>query len=69
MGFLQFIEKYAMIGILVAAAGLLMFLRYRNYDDATGKKSTVPKAIAVVLFIIGAIWVISPLFIKLAIPA
>ena len=66
MAFLQFVVKFAYLGIAVALAGLFIFLRFRKYDEDTGKSSTGPKAIAVTLFVIGAVWVISPFFIKLA---
>ena len=66
MGFLEFIVKFAYAGIIIAFAGIVLFLRYRKYDDETGNKSTVPKAIGVGIFVLGAIWVISPFFIKLA---
>ena len=65
-GFATFIVRFAYIGIALAIAGLIFFARYKRFDNETGSSSTVQKAIGIGMFALGALWVISPFFIKLA---
>lgn len=64
MGFLKFIVNFAYIGIAIALIGIVVFARYRKYEENTGNNSMVQKVIGIALFVLGALWVISPVFIN-----
>lgn len=60
MKFLEFVVSIALAGILIAVAGLIMFARYKKFDEKTGGNHKVQKIIAWAIFAIGMLVVISP---------
>lgn len=65
MEILIFLVKYNFIGILVACIGLVGFYKYKIYDENTGQKHQKQKIAFGVVFVLGIIYLIMPLWIKL----
>ncbi len=66
MQIFKIIASYNYIGMLLAIAALAVFARYKSYDENTGKNHKKIKIAAVVAFVAGALFMLSPLVVKIA---
>lgn len=65
MEILSFLAKYNFVGMIVACIGVIGIYRYKIYDENTGAQHKTQKLIFGALFVIGIIYLVMPLWIKL----
>lgn len=65
MEILNFLVKYNIVGMVMAFIGIVGFYKYKNYDENTGKNHKKQKIAFGVVFVLGIVYLMMPLWIKL----
>lgn len=65
MEILKAITSFNYIGLFVCIAALVVFAKYKAFDEKTKQNHKAIKRVAAVAFAVGALYLISPLLVKL----
>ena len=65
MEILKAITSFNYIGVFVCFAALAVFAKYKAFDEKTNQNHKVIKRVAAIAFVVGALYLISPIVFKL----